>query len=94
MTSVLSQTHCHTGDHNTMVTALSGGTICVDFQAHGNGYISVGRQLTIEDATRLRDMLTEALALYAPSASATSEADYDAGREYEGAMQPMEPTNV
>lgn len=63
MITALSQHQHRTGDHVTMVTALSSGTICVSFDAHGNGYISAGRHMSAEQATRLRDMLTDAIAL-------------------------------
>lgn len=68
MTTAFSQKEHRTGDHFTAVTALSSGTICVEFGAYGNGYISAGRHLSVEQATRLRDMLTDAIALYGENA--------------------------
>ncbi len=64
MTTVISQHQHRTGDHTTMVTALTSGTICVTFNCHGDGFVSAGRQLTVEQAVRLRDMLSDAIALY------------------------------
>ena len=64
MTKVISHHQHRTGDHVTMVTALSTGSIHVDFVCYGDGYISAGRHLSVEQAVRLRDMLSDAIALY------------------------------
>ena len=61
--TVLSQTSFRANRTDHMVTAHSERVISVGHTNY-DGYLDATTHLTVEEATKLRDLLTEALALY------------------------------